>query len=338
MEEPIISDLSLICCIMTYHWLISIQISLLFVNCLCNGSEWSYSNILTGPETWNHHYRNMCSGYYQSPIDLKSDISILDLRLKTVVIYRNTSVAETTTITNNGHSADVTFSQNTWFISFDGLRDYKYEIAKMHFHWGNTDDRGSEHTIDGIRFPLEGHIVSFRRELYSSLEEAIGRPGGLAVLGIMHNIVESIKSDQTVFKAYNNFSGVLNPQFAPPNALTVDNMNLSLILSFLNPSRYFRYFGSLTTPPCTENVLWTVFTDQVPITREQVNLFRSLPYGPNEKQTTMGDNFRPIQPLNPADTLAPRSLYRATASSLSLLSLPGLLCIMLTSQLTVIFS
>lgn len=51
--------------------------------------------------------------------------------------------------------ADVTFSQNTWFISFDGLRDFKYEIAKMHFHWGNTDDRGSEHTIDGIRFPLE---------------------------------------------------------------------------------------------------------------------------------------------------------------------------------------
>lgn len=106
--------------------------------------------------------------------------------------------------------------------------------------------------------------------MYSSLQEAIGRPGGLAVLGIMHNIVESIKSDQTVFKAYNSFSGVLNSQFAPPNALTVDNMNLSLILSFLNPSRYFRYFGSLTTPPCTENVLWTVFMDPVPITREQV--------------------------------------------------------------------
>lgn len=94
-----------------YNFLIiRIVIVLLVLNLFLGGgkflTEWSYSNVLTGPETWNHHYRNMCSGYYQSPIDLKSDISILDLRLKTVVIYRNTSVAETTTITNNGHSGE----------------------------------------------------------------------------------------------------------------------------------------------------------------------------------------------------------------------------------------
>ncbi|CAH8623773.1 unnamed protein product [Schistosoma rodhaini] len=322
---------------MTYQWLIGIQISLLFVNCICNGSEWSYTNILTGPETWHEHYKNMCSGYYQSPIDLKTDISTLDLKLKTVIIYRNTSSTETTTIQNNGHSAEVKFPRNTWFISFDGMLDYKYEIIQMHFHWGNTDDRGSEHTIDGFRFPLEGHIVSFRRQMYSSPSEAVGRPGGLAVLGIMHQIVESIKYEQTAFKAYNNFSGVLNSQFVPPNNSTIDDINLALLLSLLNPSRYFRYLGSLTTPPCTENVLWTVFIDPVLITREQINLFRNLPYGSNEKQTSMGDNFRPIQLLNPIDTLASRTLYRATASSLSLLSLPGILCIMITSQLSVIF-
>lgn len=98
-----------------YNFLIIRNVIVLLVVNLFGGgvekflTEWSYSNVLTGPETWNHHYRNMCSGYYQSPIDLKSDKSILDLRLKTVVIYRNTSVAETTTITNNGHSGEFMF-------------------------------------------------------------------------------------------------------------------------------------------------------------------------------------------------------------------------------------
>ncbi|CAH8546306.1 unnamed protein product [Schistosoma turkestanicum] len=322
---------------MAYQWLIGLQISLIFFNCLCIAKDWSYTNDRTAPETWPEHYKDMCSGYYQSPIDLKRSISVLDPKLKTVLIYRNSSSNARTTLENNGHSVRIKFPNNTWFISFDGLYDKKYEIVELHFHWGSTNDHGSEHTIDGHRFPLEGHIVSYRKEMYPSANEAVSRPGGLAVLGIMHNIVESATYENTVFRAYRNFSGLLNSQLVPSTILTVDEFNLTAILDFLNPDRYFRYFGSLTTPPCTENVLWTVFTDPVPITLEQMKLFRTLLYASHENQTIMTNNFRPLQLLNPPNTLAPRVLYRAKASSLSLLSLPTLLCIMLFSQFTVIF-
>ncbi|TNN05720.1 Carbonic anhydrase 2 isoform 2 [Schistosoma japonicum] len=322
---------------MIYYWLTIVQVYLLHFNCLSGASDWSYTNAATGPLTWPEHFRNMCSGYYQSPIELQTKTSTFDKTLNMVKIYQNSTISNNYNILNSGHTVVIEFPQDKWFITFDGLFDKKYEIVQMHFHWGNVDTYGSEHTIDGRRFPLELHIVSFRRELYSSFNDALIRPGGLAVLGIMHDVVKSARYEETIFSVYQNFSGALTPNLVPESTLQIREFNLSSVLTLVNPYRYFRYVGSLTTPPCIENVLWTVFMDPVPVTSEQLELFRNLPYPPTETQTRMINNFRPLQLLNPDNTLAPRVLYRATASHLSLLSLPGLLCIIVISQLTVIF-
>ncbi|KAK4468707.1 hypothetical protein MN116_007887 [Schistosoma mekongi] len=323
---------------MIYYWLTVVQVYLLHFICLSDASDWSYTNTMTGPSTWPEHIRNMCSGYYQSPIDLQTKTSTFDKNLKEVLIYQNSTISDNYSITNSGHSVVIEFPPDKWFITFDGLFDKKYEIVQMHFHWGGVDTYGSEHTIDGRRFPLELHIVSYRRELYSSFNDAVIRPGGLAVLGIMHDVVKSATYEETIFNAYQNFSGALTSNLMPTNSLRINEFNLSLVLTLLNSNRYFRYIGSLTTPPCTENVLWTVFMDPVPVTSEQVELFRNLHYPPNETQIRMINNFRPLQLLNPDNTLVPRVVYKATASNLSLLSLPSLLCIIvLISQLTVIF-
>ncbi|VDQ02240.1 unnamed protein product [Trichobilharzia regenti] len=170
-----------------------------------------------------------------------------------------------------GLSVVIQFPNDTWFVSFDGMFDKKYEVAQMHFHWGKDDERGSEHTIDGRTYPLEGHIVLFRRQIYPNIKAAESAVGGLAVLGIMHSVVDTQNYNETIFSLYQDFGGTLNPNFALKQSYTIDEFDLAKVLTFLNPNRYYRYPGSLTTPPCTENVLWTVFTDPVPVTRVQVS-------------------------------------------------------------------
>ena len=62
-----------------------------------------------------------------------------------------------------------------------------------------------------------------------------------------------------------------------------------------NEREYFRYMGSLTTPPCSENVIWTVFIDKIPIAEESLNELR---------QNLMKKVYRPVQPIND------RTVYR----------------------------
>lgn len=60
----------------------------------------------------------------------------------------------------------------------------KYEAVGVHFHWGSTNSKGSEHMIDDRRFDVEMHIVH-KNVLYPTLEEAIKHVDGLTVLGVM---------------------------------------------------------------------------------------------------------------------------------------------------------
>lgn len=39
-------------------------------------------------------------------------------------------------------------------------------------------------------------------------------------------------------------------------------------------SKYFRYNGSLTTPPCSENVIWTIFDHKLKISLTQVIVYK----------------------------------------------------------------
>ncbi len=54
----------------------------------------------------------------------------------------------------------------------------------MHFHWGSHDSVGSEHMIDGVRFPMEMHLVHYKRS-YGSFDEAVDKPDGIMVLATL---------------------------------------------------------------------------------------------------------------------------------------------------------
>ncbi|KAJ6937656.1 hypothetical protein NC652_012074 [Populus alba x Populus x berolinensis] len=120
-------------------------------------------------------------------------------------------------------------------------------------HWHSP----SEHTIDGERFALELHMV------HESLD------GKIAVVGILYKIgrPDSFLSSTVV--------GVVDPR------------NIKI-----GSRKYYRYLGSLTTPPCTENVVWTVVKKVRTVTKEQVQLLRVAVHDDSDT------NARPLQPLN----------------------------------------
>lgn len=70
---------------------------------------------------------------------------------------------------------------------FGGPLDNEYEIEGLHFHWGDKNNRGAEHTLNDLRLPLEMHIVH-RNKKYRSLAEALQHPDGLCVLAFFYQV------------------------------------------------------------------------------------------------------------------------------------------------------
>ena len=93
------------------------------------------------------------------------------------------------------------------------------------------------------------------------------------------------------------------------------NVNVASFLSNIDFSEYWNYPGSLTTPPCTEGIKWTVIKDVQPISEAQLQKFTSL-WADNPDWANGKGNNREVQPLNS------RTLYYKNAmSGLSLTAL-----------------
>merc|ERR1719347_836456 len=89
---------------------------------------------------------------------------------------------------NNGHTAqlDVNVTGTDFGILSGGPLGDEYQILQLHFHWGPNDNEGSEHTLDGLRYPMEMHIV--HRNMRLNDNEFLSKPRGLAVTGFFFNV------------------------------------------------------------------------------------------------------------------------------------------------------
>jgi carbonic anhydrase len=124
----------------------------------------------------------------------------------------------------------------------------RYELVQFHFH------HPSEHLLSGKKFDMELHFVH-RSEA-----------GRLAVLG--------------VFIQPGAANAALGPIWAamPAEAGPARDAGAVVRPAALLPATrgYFRYTGSLTTPPCSEGVLWTVYKDPIEASPDQIRRFAAL--------------------------------------------------------------
>ncbi|XP_038706504.1 alpha carbonic anhydrase 7-like [Tripterygium wilfordii] len=216
-----------------------------------------------GPHRWGEikpEWSACNHGSMQSPIDL------LNERVEVVShlgrIHREYKPSNAT-IKNRGHDIMLKWVDGAGTLEINGT---EYVLQQCHWH------SPSEHTIDGKSFDLEAHLVHESKD------------GKVAVIGIMYTIG---RPDTFLSSIIDHLSVV------------TDNEDEEKVIGEVNPRdiksgsrKYYRYIGSLTIPPCTENVIWTMVRKVRTVTREQVKLLRVAVH--DESDT----NARPLQPIN----------------------------------------
>ena len=237
---------------------------LLITLCACSGGtqeaehaeahpQWSYEGD-TGPEHWaelDHSWEIAAKGKSQSPIDL-GEAEPGDAGTLTFN-YLESGFR----ITNNAHTVQVPVESGSW-VEIDGKR---YHHKQFHLH------SPSEHAIDGEHSELEIHCVHE------------GENKELAVVGFLMD----------AGPASPNFDIFMDniPTEGETRVIPDFRMNLSRMLPEDTDHKY-HYSGSLTTPPCTENVEWIILKSHATASEAQIAKVRKYYQG----------NNRPIQPLN----------------------------------------
>uniref|UniRef100_A0A0N5A923 Carbonic anhydrase n=1 Tax=Syphacia muris TaxID=451379 RepID=A0A0N5A923_9BILA len=223
------------------------------------------------------HWPN-ADGLQQSPIDIvESEVKkTTNCEPMKFVNYHRILSGE---IVNNGHSIQITPKGSSADLPeiFGGGLDQVYQLSQYHFHWSQTDDAGSEHTVNGHRYPGELHLVHIGAE----------NPEKIAVLAVF---LELSNND----KALKEECNIMERVHLPSKFYTIPNIKMEDKLP-ANKSSFWRYNGSLTTPPCTECVTWTVFTEPISITKQQLEEFRKVQDSPGH---LLEKNYRPVQKLN----------------------------------------
>ncbi|MGQ0710375.1 MAG: carbonic anhydrase [Rhodoferax sp.] len=217
--------------------------------------HWSYEGE-NGPTQWGQLKPefNVCAiGKRQSPINIDEGQTLQGPAEPISFSYS----ASNATVTNNGHTVQVDV-QGDNFITVRGI---SYRLLQFHFH------TPSEEQVNSTRFPMVAHLVHKNDE------------GQLAVVGIL---LDAGLPNTLIDKVWTYMPLDAGDRVRMPR----EALNLNELLP--SDQRYYQYIGSLTTPPCTEGVLWLVMKQPVQISRNQLRLFRQLyPF-----------NARPVQPVN----------------------------------------
>jgi carbonic anhydrase len=215
-------------------------------------SHWSYSGE-TGPENWAKLAPEFgsCNGKNQSPINLTGFIKAY---LPPIKFSYQPGGNE---IINNGHTVQVNTAPGS-SISVDGIQ---FDLKQFHFH------APSENTINGRSYAMEAHLVHADKN------------GNLTVIAIMFKEGAENKALARIWP------------LIPGNAGEKNALPSPFAVAQLLPSKhdYFRFNGSLTTPPCTEGVRWLVMKTPVTASKMQVEAFSHVMHHPNN---------RPVQPVN----------------------------------------
>ncbi|XP_071835730.1 carbonic anhydrase 7-like [Apostichopus japonicus] len=253
---------------------------------------WGYHDPV-GPDMWPYMFADHCAGRRQSPVALMTATSIR-ATIRQVLLYGYNAWPNKMKAFNNGHIVKFKVKGNyeTPPAAMTQGAATSYDIEDIHFHWGSHNFQGSEHTLDGKRFPAEMHIVHKLRD--KTIAESAAINGGIAVLGIFIDIAAE---DNPAFQPMiDSLQHIIYKN--DTYRFTFDYPLRSLLPS--STKEFFRYEGSLTTPMCNEIVLWTIFKSPVYISWRQLVQLRALhrTRGTQRPPLPMTDNWRPTQPLN----------------------------------------
>ncbi|MFG6441752.1 carbonic anhydrase [Roseateles sp. LKC17W] len=206
-------------------------------------AHWGYTGEV-GPDRWAELSpdNKLCAvGTRQSPIDIRDGIAV---ELETIAFdYRPSSFS----VLDNGHTVQVNVPAGNGLT----VMGRRYELVQFHFH------RPAEERVSGKQFDMVAHLVH---------RDAQGR---LAVVAVLLERGADDKPQPVLQSVWANLP--LEKHEVLPAQGQID-------LNQLLPEQrsYYTYMGSLTTPPCSEGVLWMVMRQPVAVTQQQISVFARL--------------------------------------------------------------
>jgi len=224
---------------------------------LLAGTHWGYTGH-EGPDNWGDlspKYEMCKVGKSQSPINISKDVTVTTDGLKPIKFHYVTSASE---IINNGHTVQVNVKDGSYII-IDGKT---FDLKQFHFH------TPSENQINSKNFPLEAHFVHAAKD------------GSLAVISLMY---EQGVENKVIKKLWSR----MPHEAGKSNSCKIEAAMFTTMIP--KNHEYYRFNGSLTTPPCSEGVRWMVLKNYSHISKAQVDEFLHLLHH---------ENNRPVQPIN----------------------------------------
>ncbi|VDN54272.1 unnamed protein product [Dracunculus medinensis] len=218
-----------------------------------------------GPNQWE----GSCQiGLKQSPVDITS--SSTDLDALPLFQFENYGKTGDIILQNTGTTI-VASGFDKWsevpFIQSGGLRS-KYILKFFHLHWGQSDIVGSEHSFSSFRYPAELHLVHAKEG--HSLDDVTLDSDVMAIIAFF---IKLGNDDRSFYQLEPLMKDII--EFGPCTPLpsgsktSLHNFNLTNFL-IGSTETFYQYEGSLSTPPCSEAVVWTLMADPLIITDKQV--------------------------------------------------------------------
>lgn len=215
-------------------------------------AQWSYGGS-TNPTRWGELDEDfaICDrGRNQSPVNLEG--GSVGAQANIQFNYQGTPLV----VENKDKTIKIPYREGSW-VRIDGRR---YDLVQFHFH------TPSEHQHDGKAYAMEAHLVHQNNA------------GQLAVIGVFIKEGERNNFLQSIWE--------IIPETEGESASSDVEINAVDLLP--DDNSYYNYRGSLTTPPCSQNVLWHVLETPIEASAEQIDQFTSI----------YQMNARPPQPRN----------------------------------------
>ena len=201
-----------------------------------------------GPSHWNEFSKTCGTGQHQSPVNIIPGKTVS--MDHTYDLSMHEDIHANAAIIDNGHSIKVT-PEKSGSITLHGE---KFNLLQFHFHGK------SEHTVGGKRYDMVAHLVHQNPETKQ-----------LAVVAIFFEKGEESLMLNTVLENVGGSAEVDVAELLPTDT-----------------AHYYHYIGSLTTPPCSENVQWYLLKQPQTASSAQIQKFRKF----------YVDNERPVQELH----------------------------------------
>ena len=217
---------------------------------------WGYRG-KSGPDHWQYldpAFALCADGRNQSPVDLTE---FVEADLSPIHVEY---ASEATEMLNNGRTIQVNFAPGSW-ITVSGRA---FQLQEVHFR------TPSEHLIDGMSFAMEAQLMHRDAE------------GNRAVVALLY---EEGAPDGAIGRLWAKL-----PEEAGDRIALMPGLTAEVLLP--KDRDYYRYNGSLTTPPCSEGVWWLVLKQPLSVSRWQVATYAELMHHNNRR--TQPVNARPL--------------------------------------------